>query len=225
MPVAARGKTHPRIHAAKLLVRIGRQLYRVCPMQRGSRGKSRGWCWWHELFRGSRRFESVVESRFLFGLFSFFFLPCPSFFVIAFGFFSFSFLFLSLFSFLFSFRSISIRSVRVFLFLAVSGKDRVMQRMGIVRWFEYLSLHFLFFPLLPFSFRLSIRRETCADVCDREESVVLITFWQVYPPPFLNLSFYLLLGFLSMVFSRKKISLLPSFLFFFTDINYRSLIK
>lgn len=106
----------------------------------------------------------------------FFFLPCPSFFVIAFGFFSFSFLFLSLFSFLFSFRSISIRSVRVFLFLAVSGKDRVMQRMGIVRWFEYLSLHFLFFPLLPFSFRLSIRRETCADVCDREESVVLITF-------------------------------------------------
>ena len=72
MPVAARGKTHPRIHAAKLLVRIGRQLYRVCPMQRGSRGKSRGWCWWHELFRGSRRFESVVESRFLFGLFSFF---------------------------------------------------------------------------------------------------------------------------------------------------------
>lgn len=55
-----------------------------------------------------------------------------------------------------------------------SGKDRVMQRMRIVRWFEYLSLRF--FSLLPFSFRLSMRREMCADVCDREESVVLITF-------------------------------------------------
>lgn len=208
MPVAARGKTHPRIHAAKLLVRIGRQLYRVCPMQRGSRGKSRGWCWWHELFRGSRRFESVVESRFLFGLFSFFFLPCPSFFVIAFGFFSFSFLFLSLFSFLFSFRSISIRSVRVFLFLAVSGKDRVMQRMGIVRWFEYLSLHFLFFPLLPFSFRLSIRRvwsrgERCFDH-------VLTSVSPFLPQPLVLLAPGI---FINGVFAKENFS--PSLLPFF----------
>lgn len=170
MPVAARGKTHPRIHAAKLLVRIGRQLYRVCPMQRGSRGKSRGWCWWHELFRGSRRFESVVESRFLFGLFSFFFLPCPSFFVIAFGFFSFSFLFLSLFSFLFSFRSISIRSVRVFLFLAVSDRTRRARIELCKGWglcgglniYPCIFFFFLFF-LFPFGSRYAGKRvRTCA---------------------------------------------------------------
>lgn len=105
-----------------------------------------------------------------------------------------------------------------------SGKDRVMQRMRIVRWFEYLSLRF--FSLPPFSFRLSMRREMCADVCDREESVVLITFRGKCPLPFFNLSFYLLLGFLSMVFLRKKIpSPLSSFSFLYRDINYRSLIK
>lgn len=105
-----------------------------------------------------------------------------------------------------------------------SGKDRVMQRMRIVRWFEYLSLRF--FSLLPFSFRLSMRREMCADVCDREESVVLITFRGKCPLPSFNLSFYLLLGFLSMVFLRKKIpSPLSSFSFLYRDINYRSLIK
>lgn len=94
-----------------------------------------------------------------------------------------------------------------------SGKDRVMQRMRIVRWFEYLSLRF--FSLPPFSFRLSMRREMCADVCDREESVVLITFRGKCPLPSFNLSFYLLLGFLSMVFLRKKNSLLPFFFLFF----------
>lgn len=105
-----------------------------------------------------------------------------------------------------------------------SGKDRVMQRMRIVRWFEYLSLRF--FSLPPFSFRLSMRREMCADVCDREESVVLITFRGKCPLPSFNLSFYLLLGFLSMVFLRKKIpSPLSSFSFLYRDINYRSLIK
>lgn len=107
----------------------------------------------------------------------------PSFFVItllAFGFFFFSFFSFSLllffpssfFSIYHSIGSSLLVSRRVG--FDASGKDRVMQRMRIVRWFEYLSLRF--FSLPPFSFRLSMRREMCADVCDREESVVLITF-------------------------------------------------
>lgn len=81
-----------------------------------------------------------------------------------------------------------------------SGKDRVMQRMRIVRWFEYLSLRFFF----PSSFFLSMRREMCADVCDREESVVLITFRGKCPLPSFNLSFYLLLGFFQWCFCERK---------------------
>lgn len=41
-----------------------------------------------------------------------------------------------------------------------SGKDRVMQRMRIVRWFEYLSLRFFPFLLFPFGSR-------CAGKCVR----------------------------------------------------------
>lgn len=193
-------------------------------MHRGSRGKSRGWCWWHELFRGSRRRRRSRDF--------FWFFP-PSFFVItllAFGFFFFSFFSFSLLLFFpYSFFSIY-HSIGSSLLVSrrvgfdASGKDRVMQRMRIVRWFEYLSLRF--FSLPPFSFRLSMRREMCADVCDREESVVLITFRGKCPLPSFNLSFYLLLGFLSMVFLRKKIpSPLSSFSFLYRDINYRSLIK
>lgn len=219
MPVAARGKTHPRIHAAKLLVRIGRQLYRVCPMQRGSRGKSRGWCWWHELFRGSRRFESVVESRFLFGLFSFssFLVPLFSLSLLDFSLSRSSFFFY--FPFFFHFVLSPSDRFESSCFSPCRARIELCKGWGLcggLNIYPCIFFFFLFF-LFPFGSRYA--------VCDREESVVLITFWQVYPPPFLNLSFYLLLGFLSMVFSRKKISLLPSFLFFFTDINYRSLIK
>lgn len=219
MPVAARGKTHPRIHAAKLLVRIGRQLYRVCPMQRGSRGKSRGWCWWHELFRGSRRFESVVESRFLFGLFSFssFLVPLFSLSLLDFSLSRSSFFLY--FPFFFHFVLSPSDRFESSCFSPCRARIELCKGWGLcggLNIYPCIFFFFLFF-LFPFGSRYA--------VCDREESVVLITFWQVCPPSSLNLSFYLLLGFLSMVFSRKKISLLPSFLFFFTDINYRSLIK
>lgn len=122
--------------------------------------------------------DRVVSSRWSsrdFYLVYFLFLPSLSLFF-RYRFWIFLFLVpLSFFIFLSFFISFYLHSIGSSLLVSrrvgsdASGKDRVMQRMGIVRWFEYLSLHF-FFPLLPFSFRLP------GNVCDREESVVLIKF-------------------------------------------------
>lgn len=129
----------------------------------------------------TRAFSRIASFRVggrveIFIWFIFFFLPSLSLFF-RYRFWIFLFLVpLSFFIFLSFFISFYLHSIGSSLLVSrrvgsdASGKDRVMQRMGIVRWFEYLSLHFLFFPLLPFSFRLP------GNVCDREESVVLITF-------------------------------------------------
>lgn len=194
-------------------------------MHRGSRGKSRGWCWWHELFRGSRRRRWSRDFIWFFP---------PSFFVItllAFGFFFFSFFSFSLLLFFpYSFFSIyhSIGS-RVFLFLVVSGSTRrarieLCKGWGLCGGLNIYPCVFFPFLLFPFGSRCAGK---CVRTCVIERRAL---FWsrseRSDPLPSLNLSFYLLLGFLSMVFLRKKIpSPLSSFSFLYRDINYRSLIK
>lgn len=192
-------------------------------MHRGSRGKSRGWCWWHELFRGSRHRRWSRDFIWFFP---------PSFFVItllAFGFFFFSFFSFSLLLFFpSSFCSIyhSIGS-RVFLFLVVSDSTRrarieLCKGWGLCGGLNIYPCVFFPFLLFPFGSRCAGK---CVRTCVIERRAL---FWSrsegsVPFPPLQPLVLLAPRIFINGVFAKENP--LSSFSFLYRDINYRSLIK
>lgn len=193
-------------------------------MQRGSRGKSRGWCWWHELFRGSRRFESVVESRFLFGLFSFssFLVPLFSLSLLDFSLSRSSFFLY--FPFFFHFVLSPFDRFESSCFSPCRARIELCKGWGLcggLNIYPCIFFFFLFF-LFPFGSRYAGKRvRTCA--IERRA-----LFWsrsdKCIPLPSSTSRFTCSWDFYQWCFrERKFLSFPPSF--FFTDINYRSLIK